>query len=90
MGVRLVTAGGRDALGALVALERVNGPPLVRQARADGSYASANDPRVPFGLGGGAAPRRLVVRWPSGRQEGFPPPASGRYTTLVEGTGTAP
>jgi len=90
MGVRLVTARGRDALGALVTIERVTGAPLVRQARADGSYASANDPRVLFGLGGGSAPRRLVVRWPSGRQEAFPPPASRRYTTLVEGSGTAP
>lgn len=87
-GVR-VLAGKRDALGALVTLERQNRPPLVRLGRADGSYATANDPRVLFGLGDGAAVRRVVVRWPSGRREAFAVP-EGKYTILREGTGTAP
>ena len=89
LGVRLLT-GSRDALGALVTLERTGAPPLVRSARADGSYASANDPRIVFGLGEGAAPKRVVVQWPSGKREAFAAPPLGKYTTLVEGSGAAP
>ncbi|HEV8238563.1 MAG TPA: CRTAC1 family protein [Thermoanaerobaculia bacterium] len=89
LGLRLAS-GGRDALGALVTLERTGALPMVRSARADGSYASANDPRVVFGLGEGAAPKRVVVQWPSGKREAFAAPQPARYTTLVEGTGTAP
>jgi hypothetical protein len=89
LGLRL-RSGGRDALGAVVTLERDGAPPLVRHSRADGSFASANDPRVLFGLGDAAAPiRRAVVRWPSGRREAFVSLPTGRYTTLVEGTGAA-
>ena len=41
----------RDMLGARVAIIRADGTALWRRARADGSYASANDPRVLAGLG---------------------------------------
>ncbi len=90
LGLRLVTGGGRDALGALVTLERQGRAPLVRSCRADGSYASANDPRVLFGLGEAPDVRRLLVRWPSGRSEAFGAAALDRYTTLTEGSGRAP
>ncbi len=92
VGLRLVTgsAAGRDALGALVTVERTGAPSLVRSAHADGSYASASDPRVLFGLGGGATLRRVVVRWPSGRREAFGAPAVGKYTMLREGSGAPP
>ena len=43
--------GARDMLGARVAIVRSDGATLWRRARADGSYASANDPRVLVGLG---------------------------------------
>jgi hypothetical protein len=88
LGLRLVTGEPRrDALGAKVELRRTGAPPLVRLARAAGSYASANDPRVLFGLGEGAAVEVVIVRWPSGRSERFPPPPLGVYTTLAEGEG---
>ncbi|HYG64685.1 MAG TPA: CRTAC1 family protein [Thermoanaerobaculia bacterium] len=87
LGLRLVT-GKRDALGARVTLERPGAPPLVRRARADGSYASANDPRVLFGLGDSAKIGRVVVRWPSGKVEAFQGIAIDTYTTLREGEGT--
>jgi hypothetical protein len=90
LGVRLLTREGRDALGASVTLERAAGAPLVRTCRSDGSYASANDPRVLFGLGEGAMVRRLVVRWPSGRREAFTGVEPGRYTVLNEGKGVPP
>jgi enediyne biosynthesis protein E4 len=90
LGLRLVTgAKPRDALGAQVELRRAGKPALRRRARADGSYASANDPRVLFGLADSGAVEAVVVRWPSGRHERWPAPALGAYTTLAEGSGAA-
>jgi hypothetical protein len=91
VGLRLVgNATPRDMVGARVAIFREDGPPLWRRARADGSYASANDPRVIAGLGAAsttaAAPRIRVV-WPSGRAEEWAGVPVGRYTTLREGSG---
>ena len=88
LGLRLVDAAGRlDRLGARVVLRRSGAPDLVRRVRTDGSYASAGDPRVVFGLGGGGEPRSIEVDWPDGRAEAFPPPPTGRYTTLRQGRG---
>ena len=47
-------------------------PALWRRARADGSYASANDPRVLVGLGASTDAPRVRVIWPDGRSEEFP------------------
>jgi hypothetical protein len=88
LGLRLLS-GKRDAQGARVELRRNGGPTLWRRARADGSYLSANDPRVLFGLAGGKDIAALIVHWPGGRSESFAVPALGRYTTLTEGTGHA-
>ena len=98
IGLRLVTAGearpegralrARDALGARVGIVRENGVTQWRRARADGSYASANDPRVLVGLGG-TAPHSVKVRvvWPGGRIEEWSAVEANRYSTLTEGGG---
>jgi hypothetical protein len=87
IGLRLVGANTtpRDMLGARVAIVRPDGPTLWRRARADGSYASANDPRVLVGLGASASAPRVRVIWPSGRTEEWNDVPVDRYTTLVEG-----
>ncbi len=92
LGLRLV--GGpeapRDMLGARVAVFRTGGgPPLWRRARADGSYASANDPRVLVGLGEATAVERVQVSWPSGRVEEWTGVDVDAWTTLTEGSGAA-
>ena len=79
---------GRDMLGARVEILRRSGPSVWRRARADGSYASANDPRVLVGLGEVANPLSVRVRWPSGRIEMWADVPVDRYTTLTEGGGT--
>ncbi|PYR00703.1 MAG: hypothetical protein DMF97_09045, partial [Acidobacteria bacterium] len=56
-------------VGARVAVVPANGPPIWRRARSDGSYASANDPRVLVGLGDVPARPAVRVRWPDGREE---------------------
>jgi hypothetical protein len=88
LGLRLVGAKTpRDMVGARVAVMRSSGPALWRRARADGSYASANDPRVLVGLGDSSEPPRVRVLWPSGRTEEWASVAIDRYTTLKEGEG---
>ena len=93
LGLRLSgmsTAGGRDMLGAKVEISRTNQPTLWRHARADGSYASANDPRVLVGLGESVEAPRVRVTWPGGRVEAWREVEIDRYTTLTEGLGTTP
>ena len=87
LGLRLVGANGRDMLGARVAVLRKGATPLWRRARSDGSYASANDPRVLVGLGSSVEPPAIRVIWPSGRTEEFASVPIDRWTTLREGTG---
>ncbi len=80
-------AEGRDMLGARVAVLRSQGPTLWRRARADGSYASANDPRVLVGLGRSAERPRVQVRWPDGSTEEWADMAIDRWMTLTQGSG---
>ena len=88
LGLRLV--GGtppRDLVGARVEIVGEDGASIWRRARADGSYASAQDPRVLIGLGTSGAPVEVRVTWPSGRDEAWQDVPAGRYTTLREGEG---
>jgi hypothetical protein len=56
----------REAIGARV-FAQVEGRRLVRQVDGGGSYISAHDRRIHFGLGPARTVERLSVRWPSGR-----------------------
>ena len=86
--VRLEQAGGnRFGVGALVSVERAGRPTLVRRVRTDGSYLSAGDMRVHFGLGPSRAPDAVVVQWPDGQRERWTAVAGGRTVTLRRGTG---
>jgi hypothetical protein len=70
LNVRLVGgASNRDAYGARVALLREGRPALWRRVHTDGSYLSASDPRVDFGLGEEEAPVAVGVVWPDGERE---------------------
>ena len=87
LGLRLLGRDiGRDMVGARVGIVRSNGPVLWRRARADGSYASANDPRVLVGLGDSAEAPRVRVVWPTGETEEWSGVAIDRYTTLRQGS----
>ncbi|MCG8461435.1 MAG: CRTAC1 family protein [Holophagales bacterium] len=105
IGLRLVGGselGGRDVLGATAtvlpsSVHRSSGgsasapsAPLWRRVRTDGSYASARDPRLHFGLGSWEDPGGSVdveVRWPEGRLERWTGLEPGRYHTLEKGRG---
>ena len=87
LGIRAVSGEGRDALGALVGVVGKDGLTRWRRIRADGSYASANDPRVVFGLGESADVERVRVRWPSGRVEEWPLTVNNQWLTVQERVG---
>src|SRR5467141_1160185 len=86
LGLRLLV-GKRDAYGATVEIRRQGAPTLRRRVRADGSYLSANDPRILVGLGDTPQIQSLTVHWPDGRSEAFPVPPLRQYTTLVQSDG---
>jgi hypothetical protein len=90
VGLRLVGSRvHRDMIGARVQIIGKDQPVLWRRARSDGSYASANDPRVLAGLGASTESPRVRVQWPDGRTEEWQSVPIDRYTTLTEGTGSA-
>ncbi|HEY6510256.1 MAG TPA: CRTAC1 family protein, partial [Vicinamibacterales bacterium] len=91
VGLRLIgRAVKRDMLGARVGIVAADGRTLWRRVRADGSYASANDPRVLVGLGPmGPAAVRVRVQWPDGSDEQWASVATGRWSTLTQGGGQA-
>ena len=72
---------GRFAYGSSVWLESVGCG--ARRVSTDGSYASANDPRVLFGRGEDASPQRIRVRWADGEESVFGPLAVDRYHTVA-------
>jgi hypothetical protein len=59
----------RFALGAGVGVERTGKPTLWRRVRTDGSYLSAGDSRVHFGLGDSPTITAVVIQWPDGERE---------------------
>ncbi|MDA1315686.1 MAG: CRTAC1 family protein [Acidobacteria bacterium] len=86
------TATTRDATGALVAVERTGRQPVWRRSSTDGSYLSANDRRVHFGLGtdeelGEAPVEAIVVAWPDGVRERWPVQGVDQLLKLKQGTG---
>jgi enediyne biosynthesis protein E4 len=79
--------GNRLAYGARVGVERTGTPTLWRRVRADGSYLSASDVRVHFGLGSSAAIDAVVVQWPDGGRERWTGISADKIVTLRRGTG---
>ncbi len=76
----------REALGARIAVLPDTGPPMWRRVHRDGSFASSNDVRVHFGLGG-ASSKGVGVIWPDGAREIFRHPRAGEQVTLKKDSG---
>ncbi len=79
----------RFGLGARVGILRTGQPTVWRSARTDGSYLSASDPRVYFGLGTTSAIDAVHVRWPNGTTEQWTKVQVDRQVTLRQTTGQA-
>ena len=84
LGLNLVgKKSNRDGYGATVTVT-VGGKRLVRHCHTDGSYLSASDPRVHFGLGSATKIERAMVRWPSGKQQTLTGLEVDHYQTVTE------
>src|SRR5262249_22235927 len=60
------SASNRDGSGARVSVTAL-GKNQVRERTGGGSYLSASDGRLHFGLGGARTVERIAVKWPTGR-----------------------
>jgi enediyne biosynthesis protein E4 len=78
----------RDAVGARVTLVHGNRRQVAERV-GGGSYQSAADPRLHFGLGSDDGKASLEVRWPSGRVDRYQGLSPDRGYHLREGDGTA-
>ena len=86
LGLRLIGQDiKRDMLGAQVEIVISKNQTLRRRVRTDGSYLSANDPRVVAGLGSAVQVEAVRVRWPDGAVDEWKDPRIDQYTTLQEG-----
>lgn len=83
------TSSNRAGLGARVAVLRAGKPPLWRRVHTDGSYLSASDARVHFGLGADAGVQAVGVVWPQGTREIWRDISVDNFITLQEGSGAA-
>jgi enediyne biosynthesis protein E4 len=76
----------RDATCATVYLQ-ANGMRQRRDVLSSGSYISANDRRLHFGLGDATDAGIAEIHWPSGAKETVKIPAVDRIYTIEEGKG---
>jgi hypothetical protein len=76
----------RDATCATVYLKS-NGMRMRQDVLASGSYISANDRRLHFGLGDATDAGSVEIHWPSGSKEILRLPAVNRIYTITEGEG---
>jgi hypothetical protein len=77
----------RYGLGSRVAVLRKGEKTLWRRAHTDGSYLSASDSRVHFGLGDNPRIDAVGVQWLGGRREIWTDVSADRIVTLRQGSG---
>ncbi|MDR3619888.1 MAG: FG-GAP-like repeat-containing protein [Paludisphaera borealis] len=81
------TSSNRDGVGAVVTVT-VDGRRLRRWRTGGGSFQSASDPRLHFGLEAAERVDSIEVRWPSGRVDQYATTAADRGYRLREGEST--
>ena len=78
------TVGNRDGIGARLHLVSQSGASQFATVTTGGSYFSASDKRVHFGLGADKAIRTLEIAWPSGAVQTLHDVAVDRILTVRE------
>jgi hypothetical protein len=84
LGLDLRNRHGAPALGARVTVA-ASGRTQVREVTTGGSYLSAHDPRLLFGLGAATAVEEVAIRWPSGARQTLRPEVIDQYVRVQEG-----
>ncbi len=74
----------RDGVGARILLRTADGKVQHKHATTAGSYLSASDGRVLFGLGELVAIQEIQIRWPSGIQQTIRSPKAGQILNVDE------
>ena len=77
----------RYGIGALITVLRKGQPPLMRRVHTDGSYLSASDSRVHFGLDTTTEIQSITVQWPGGGKERWDNVPIKKYVTLRQNSG---
>jgi len=84
LGVKLAGKGHRDIVGSTVTLDGETRT-LTLFVKGGGSYLSANDPRLLFGLGTAGKVKRVTVKWSWGGTQTWDALEPGAYWELTEG-----
>ena len=79
------TKSNRDGQGAIVTVETSEHATLMRQCSTSGSYLSASDRRVHFGLGKTNSVMVLTVKWPDGHVDTYHGISVNKMETIKEG-----
>ena len=77
----------RQAIGAKIELKVNDKFSLHQRVHTDGSYLSANDSRVHFGLGQANSVESVQVTWTNGKKENFSKINIDSQNNLVQGSG---
>ncbi len=86
-GIKLVgTKSNRDAIGSRVFIT-YGATHRWRELSGGGSYLTASDPRLLFGLGASEKIDSLEVRWPSGQTNTLKNQKANQYIVIKEGVG---
>jgi hypothetical protein len=88
LGIKLAGKDNRCVVGSTVILEG-NSRQLTRFAKGAGSYLSASDSRILFGLGPSEQVRQVTVKWSWGQTETFGDLEPNAYWELREGAAKA-
>lgn len=81
------TKANRQGIGAQVGVSCLGESTLWRRAHTDGSYLSAQDVRVHFGLGASPRIEAVVVHWPGGPSEKWSGIKADQIVALRQGSG---
>ncbi len=79
------SSSNRDAIGARVVLS-AGGREQFREVTRGGSYLSAHDVRLHFGLGSASRVDSVSITWPGGTLETIGPLGGNRHYRIVEGS----
>ncbi len=80
------TVSNRDGIGATIHIVLTSGKEQWAMVTTAGSYLSANDKRVHFGLGSDKLVKLLEVTWPTGKVQRFESVAADQVLTVREST----
>ena len=78
------TESNRSAIGARVEVEW-NGQRQIQQVSGGSGFSAQNDRRLHFGLGDDARVDRVVIRWPSGKEQVIESPGVNQLHEIREG-----